>query len=240
MKPTTLLLSILIFIGCTAEPESQAEEVHRIIEKNAPELKLSVTEIEQHMNYRGGVLPCQYDFNTDGVVNSFDLIHLLSNFGEIYTMSDLIELLSVYGEEYIVDIIPASNNFIQDFNCNLGWDVFIRKQCGGIVSNVSSAIPYEIEWLHEGEVISTNRMKLDFQNYNANGDPLKECAGWQPPCNGINEVTMRVSLYGNFYERTAEGWVRTNNFPASIPICGFPSVPNLFTGDFLPLEFLVD
>lgn len=235
MRKITTLLLLPLLIAC--EPDiapSEVADVYTTIKAYNPETTLTPNRVKS-LILKGGSEPCLYDYNIDGVINTADLITLLNTNP---TGAEITQFLPVYGDEYVVDVIPAWNNFIQDFNCNLGWDVFIRRQCDGIVATYSTFD--SLEWIYEGEVISTSRVKLDFQNYSG-GEPLKECSGWQPPCNGINEVTMRVYNDGNVFERTANGWVRTNNFPEDIPICGNAGqVPNLFGSEFLPYEFLVE
>ena len=241
MKTTTLLLSailpIFLFIGCLSDTEKdEAIEAFELIEQERPETVLTIDSVRTYMSLSMAVQPCLYDYNVDGTINTFDLLLFLdSNPPTI----QLIEFLSVYGNEYVVDVIPAWNNFIQDFNCNLGWETYVRRQCDGIVTSFPAFD--SLKWVADGVVISTNRNKLDFQNFDLDGNPLDECSGWLPPCNGINNVTMLVFNNGHTFERNADGWVYTNNFPDELPVCGTASQsPNLFGNDFLPYEFLQD
>ena len=236
MRKITALFLLPLLLSC--EPDVHPKEVadvYTTIKRHVPETTLTPDSVRAYILKRGSE-PCLYDYNVDGVINTADLIRLLDSKP---TGSEITQFLPVYGDEYVIDIVPAWNNYIQDFNCNLGWDVVVRRQCAGSVSNYP--LFDSLEWVSEGQVLSTNREKLDFQNYDAEGLPLKECAGWQPPCNGINNVGMRVYCNGFLFYREADGWVRTNNFPDTIPVCGSPvEVPFLFGSDFFPYEFLVE
>jgi len=235
MRTLSTLLIITLLYGCFPTNPDKNQDIAYRINTMRPDMTMTANDVREARSKTLNVPPCRYDKNRDGEVNTQDLVTLLPNM----TTSDLVQFLSVYGESYIVDIVPAWNNFIQDFNCNLGWDTFIRTNCEGQLSAYNEFDG--VEWYdQDGNLISTNPEKLDFQNYE-NGEPLKSCSGWQPPCNGINTVTLVVINDGYTFSRTADGWVRTNNFPEDIPICGNAGqAPNLFSGNFEPYEFLVE
>jgi hypothetical protein len=242
----TLLLSIILF-GCT-KPNQSEPTPFELINKHRSDLNYTesqVTELMQSKKFGGS--PCVSDYNEDGVINTGDLIILLPLIGtKGVTTAQLNELLANFGQNYIIEVIPAYNNFINDVSgCGLTWEAYtpstnrwlIRKRCNGTFSwyaNFDS-----LQWIYECQVVSRHEDNLRFQVYNLDGTPRTDCVGWQPPCNGINLVGMRVFDNGHSFYRENYGWATINNAPDSIPFCGNVAQSEfLFGNSFLPYEFL--
>ena len=162
--------------------------------------------------------PCRWDFNGNGNVGSEDLGELLEGYGTLFTVLDLNSFLTAYGTNYIVDVIPFWNNYIQDVNCALDWDVLHKIRCDGNISSLDLDL-IETEWVREGEIVGTNPYKMDWKTYGPINDPLS-CNtpdSYQPPCNGLHEITCRIFFNGNVYERTNIGFAQIN-IPDSLNI----------------------
>lgn len=250
MKITSALLIILtmLFFGCR-NPKSSEQTPFEIINSYRPDLGYTEAQVSEIMQLKSfGSTPCGSDYNEDGVINSGDLIILLPLIGtKGYSTAQLNQLLAAFGQEYIIEVIISYNNWIDTvFGCanSASWEVYnaaldrwlIRKRCNGTFTwyaNFDS-----LHWVYDGEIISRVEERLRFQTYLPDGSQ-NICEGWQPPCNAINSVGMRVFDNNHAFYREALGYAAVNDVPDSIPVCGDSSMAeNLFGTSFLPYEFL--
>ena len=185
--------------------------------------------------------PCRWDFNENGNVGSDDLGELLEGYGTLFTVEDVNSFLEAYGTNYIVDVIPFWNNYIQDVNCGLDWDTFHKVRCGDVVSNLGLDL-IETEWVREGEIVGTNPFKMDWKTYGSDG-ACNTDESYQPPCNGLQEITCRIFLNGHTYERTNIGFALINTPDSlNIPNCTNTNPYELMNFDlntYNDLEFLI-
>lgn len=152
--------------------------------------------------------------------------------GQCYTAIDIIGgVLPVFGNEY-GSYMPVNNWHIQDVNfCGLGrlFGIMYEVNPDGSISYVGGGGPQwdSIQWVMYDEIVWRGDY-LQFETYN--GTP---CGGYQPPCNGLHDLTMRAFYQGAVYENSGEVFVLINNVPDSIPMCkgGFNAAPWYDTPD---------
>jgi hypothetical protein len=214
----------LFVISCKKEIETPilsetAHEIHQIIQSERPDIVINEIEIENALKSQTQTSICVWDFNFNGVIDSSDLFVFLSNFGIEYDSVDFLAFLSVFGEEYIVDVIPAWNNFIQDNTFAVAS--FSKVLCDGeVVITTLSGLPTtnfdETKWYYEGELIGEGDSLL-IQTYNQNGEITN--FGWQGPCDGTKPITLEITQNGYLFSRTENSRISTSNRPDSIPTC---------------------
>lgn len=231
-----LLVLIISFFACKKEIytfNNDTNEVFEIIKTYKPELleeTINKQQIEK-MLYNRSQATCTWDFNDDYIIDSSDLITLLQGFGDNYTVSDLQSFLSVYNQ--VLPIIPMWNNWVQDVNCNLGWDNLTKVKC----TTLLPASYDSCQWIFNDEVVSRN-INIKFRTYNPDGSV--NCEGWSPPCNGTHSMTLKIFKNGSSYERTANSLALINYVPAGTPSCFDFNVPNLFIGNFTIINDTLD
>jgi hypothetical protein len=217
-----LLLVLPILKGCEKENISTSQtatEIQKTIQKERPDIIISEVEIEEALRSNTQTSVCSWDFNFNGVIDSSDLLVVLSKFGDTYTINDLLIFLSVFGEEYIVDVIPAWTNFIQDNS--FAVPSFSKIQCDGeiIIGTITGAptIQFnETNWYYEGILVGSGDSLL-IQTYDQNGEISNQ--GWQAPCDGDKLITLEIIHNNITYKRTAATKISTVNIPDSITIC---------------------
>ena len=248
MKKSTLIVSSVLIIilitilSCSKEILYEDNEV-QTIQKSLIDrgiYDISPDRINELLETTSNN-PCRWDFNGNGNVGSDDLGELLEGYGTLFTVEDVNSFLEAYGTNYIVDVIPFWNNYIQDVNCGLDWDTFHKVRCGDVVSN-SDLDLIETEWVREGEIVGTNPNKMDWKTY-GNGGVCNTEESYQPPCNGLQEITCRIFLNGNVYERTNIGFVLIN-IPDSLNISNCTNTDpyelmNFNLDTYNSLEFLI-
>ena len=222
-------ISIILFLllplnSCKKEIEKPvfsktAHEIHQSIQRERPDIIISEIEVERALQSSPQTSICSWDFNFNGVIDSSDLFVFLSNFGIEYDSVDFLAFLSVFGEEYIVDVIPAWNNFIQDNTFAVAS--FSKVLCDGeVVITTLSGLPTtnfdETKWYYEGELIGEGDSLL-IQTYNQNGEITN--FGWQGPCDGTKPITLEITQNGYLFSRTENSRISTSNRPDSIPTC---------------------
>jgi hypothetical protein len=218
------LFIMILFNSCKKEIEpplySQTVlEIHHTIQKERPDIIISEVEIEEALRSNTQTSICSWDFNFNGIIESSDLLRVLSKFGVEYNSSDLLAFLSVFGEEYVVDVIPAWNNFIQDNT--FAVSSFSKVVCNGSVVITSlSSLPTtsfnETKWYYNGDLIG-NGDSLLIQTYGQNGQITN--FGWQGPCDGTKPITLEITHNGKIFSRTVNSRISTANYPDSIPTC---------------------
>jgi len=143
----------------------------------------------------------------------------------LFNGGDLLNFLSEYGQTES-DYIPTWNNFFQDASCNVAQWQYTGAEADAV------------QWILNGDTI-TNAEALKFET------PFN-CGGYLPPCNGAHDCTVRVTVNGAIFERSAIGWARVNGL--DLPSCQlqvFDVEPSgtFWQGqpiEFEPFEFLVE
>lgn len=252
---TFVLLFSLLLNSCKKEIEAPilsetAHEIYQIIQSERPDIVINEIEIENALKSKTQTSICVWDFNFNGVIDSSDLFVFLSNFGIEYDSVDFLVFLSVFGEEYIVDIIPAWNNFIQDNTFVV--TSFSKVLCNGeVVITTLPGLPTtnfdETKWYYEDNLIG-NGDSLYIQTYNQNGDITN--FGWQGPCDGTKPITLEITHNDKTFSRTVNSRISTINYPDTIPTCEDLLGLTLFDAIFanssfvgiplIPYQFCVD
>lgn len=246
MKNSTLIIGTIVIIlvtiiACSKEILHEDNEV-QVIYKSLTDrgiYDIPYNKVDELLETTSNN-PCRWDFNGNGNVGSDDLGELLGGYGTLFTVEDVNSFLEAYGTNYIVDVIPFWNNYIQDVNCGLDWDTFHKVRCGGVVSNLQLN-SIETEWIYEDSIVGTNSFKMDWKTYGSGG-VCNTDESFQPPCNGLQEITCRIYLNGHTYERTNVGFALIN-IPDSlnIPNCTNTNPYELMNFDldtYNNLEFL--
>lgn len=249
-KLTTLMVMIILLAGCTKETfqedtptrgfPTKTEEVYNILQTHG--IRMTMDEVEDAMNAnRSTSQPCEWDVNMDGAIDTTDLMNMLAGYGTIYLSDDLLDMLALYGTEYIVDIVPYWQDHIQDVNCNLDWVNLPRVKCGDAFLPIPPS-NLEVEWIHLDSIVGTDPFEMDWKTYGFDGDCNDEDS-YQPPCNGLQEVTCRIYYDGNTYERTNVGMAHIN-IPDSLGIescTGLTQETMLYGGQYYEeLEFYIE
>ena len=235
MKKSTLIVSSVLIIilitilSCSKEILYEDNEV-QTIQKSLIDrgiYDISPDRINELLETTSNN-PCRWDFNGNGNVGSDDLGELLEGYGTLFTVEDVNSFLEAYGTNYIVDVIPF-------------WDTFHKVRCGDVVSNLDLDL-IETEWVREGEIVGTNPNKMDWKTY-GNGGVCNTEESYQPPCNGLQEITCRIFLNGNVYERTNIGFALIN-IPDSLNISNCTNTDpyelmNFNLDTYNSLEFLI-
>jgi len=221
---TFVFLFLLPFNSCKKESElpifsETVREIHQTIQKERPDILISEVEIEEALRSNTQTSICSWDFNFNGVIEISDLIIFLSKFDVEYNSGDFLTFLSVFGEDYIIDIIPAWNNFIQDNAFSV--TSFSKVLCNGeVVITTLSGLPTtnfdETKWYYEGDLIGSGD-SLYVQTYGQNGEITN--FGWQGPCDGTKPITLEITHNGKIFSRTVNSRISTANYPDSIPTC---------------------
>ena len=217
-----LLLVLPILKGCKKEDiitSQTAKEIQKTIQKERPDIIISEVEIEEALRSNTQTSVCSWDFNFNGVIDSSDLLVVLSRWGNPYTTNDLLIFLSVFGEEYVVDIIPAWLNFVQDNT--FAVPSFSKVLCNGEVVNTTiSGLPtttFDLtKWYYNGDLIGVGD-SLRIQTYGQDGQISN--IGWQGPCDGTKPITLEITHNGKIFSRTVNSRISTANYPDSIPTC---------------------
>lgn len=218
----TFIALFLFYAGCKKEEaikNSSSEVIYKTIIENRPEAVITLEEVDKALNSRTNTSACVWDFNFNGLIENSDLLVLLSKWGNPYTTNDLLVFLSVFGQEYIVDVIPAWNNFVQDNT--FAAPSFSKVLCNGqVVITTLATLPTtnfdETKWYYEGELIGVGDSLL-IQTYGANGEITN--FGWQGPCDGTKPITLEITHNGKIFSRTVNSRISTANYPDSIPTC---------------------
>lgn len=209
-----ILASTAMIVGCLKDTPytEKTEEVHEILKSHGIDMPMEQIEARMAMP---AVSPCTWDFDMSGNVDATDLLTFLEGYGTEYLTDDLLDILIVYDTEYIVDVIPLYNDWIQDVNCALDWDNFPKVKCGDTMTSLSTS-NIEVEWILNGEVVSTDPTKMDWKTYGLDGG-CNDKDSYQPPCNGYQEMTQRIYYGGHTYERVNVGNAHIN-IPDSLNI----------------------
>ena len=219
-----IILFLLPLNSCKKEIETPffsetVSGIHQTIREKRPDILITEIEIERALQSKTQTSVCSWDFNFNGVIESSDLLVVLSKFGDPYTINDLLTFLSVFGEEYIVDVIPAWNNFVQDNT--FAVPSFSKVLCNGEVVNTTiSGLPTtnfdETKWYYDGDLIGEGDSLL-IQTYDQNGQITN--FGWQGPCDGTKPITLEITHNGYLFSRAENSRISTSNYPDSIPTC---------------------
>lgn len=250
---STLVL-IVLFTGCLPENylenndpevEEKAEDLYRLALAESKKLNINLDinldDVRLELYKNREILPCESDYNRDGVVSTLDLLILLSGLGEVYTTQDLLKLLASYEAEYERYFHPGIANFAH-IKCNGGWDAVPRIYCGDrFLSYDGDELIYK--WYDQDTVlIQDGGSQLEFQTY-MGLDPVDQCSGWTPPFNGINTAYLQIEAPdGRIYFNGGLGWVTSVSWgPVIGPITGtFMDVENLFYSSGNPTEFCLN
>ncbi len=219
-----IILFLLPLNSCKKEIETPffsetVSGIHQTIREKRPDILITEIEIERALQSKTQTSVCSWDFNFNGVIESSDLLVVLSKFGDPYTINDLLTFLSVFGEEYIVDVIPAWNNFVQDNTFAVAS--FSKVLCNGeVVITTLSGLPTtnfdETKWYYDGDLIGEGDSLL-IQTYDQNGQITN--FGWQGPCDGTKPITLEITHNGYLFSRAENSRISTSNYPDSIPTC---------------------
>lgn len=243
--------TILSIIGCTPDispvdtnpgTEAKASELYRLALREADKLdvKLDVTldDIRLALYQKNDPDPCESDLNQDGVVNTADLVILLTLYGSDFTTSDLLKLLASFGDDYIRYFLPGLANFAH-IKCNGGWNAVPFLYCGGeYYEYYGTDLDYRY-YDQDTVLIQTGGDQLEFQTY-LNGVAVVGCEGWTPPYNGINTAYLEIEAPdGRIFFNGGRGWVTSTGWVEVIgPVTGgFGDVENLFIGEGFEAEF---
>lgn len=222
-------LSIILFLlfplnSCKKEIESSVfskttHEIYQTIQRERPDILINEIEVERALQSNPQTSICSWDFNFNGVIENSDLLIFLSRWGDPYGSTDLLNFLSAFGEEYVVDIIPAWNNFVQDNT--FAVPSFSKVLCDGqIITTTIAAEPTtqfdETKWFYEGQLIGTGDSLL-IQTYGQNGEITN--FGWQGPCDGTKPITLQITHNGKVFSRTVNSRISTANYPDTISTC---------------------
>jgi hypothetical protein len=211
----------LCFITCKKETvydNTDVVEVYEKIRTDRPDIEISKSQIVNAMAATSST-PCIWDFNYDGVVSSTDLAEFLALYGVKYNASDLTSFLAAFGETYIVDVIPAWNNFVQDNTPQV--TSFSKVLCNGeVIIGPVTALPSiefdETNWYYQDSLIAVGDT-LRIQTYGQDGSITN--VGWQGPCDGTKPITLEVIHNGYVFSRTVNSRISTANYPDTIPTC---------------------
>lgn len=252
---TFILLFFISLSSCKKElpvsnSSDSAREIYQIIQKERPDIEITEIEIEKALQSDTQTVICSWDFNFNGVIEVSDLLIFLPKLGVEYNSSDLLFLLSVFNDEYIVDVIPAWNNFVQDNT--FAVESFSKVLCNGeVVITTLSGLPTtnfdETKWYYDGELIGEGDSLL-IQTYDQNGQITN--FGWQGPCDGTKPITLEITHNGKLFSRTVNSRISTSNYPDSIPTCddllGLTLLDAIFTNSsfvgipLIPYQFCIN